>query len=338
MDLLHATQRLINRSHRVNGKPFDPATPFHPPTGRHSTVHYGLMFPGLPAPLNFLDVIAVIGQPPTELMSNNHLVETTPRDTANLLIGTGVPFDGQFRGYQVERDLRLAPDGSSIRFGGDLVLEGTWPDYRVEYHGEHVQLDVRVRATDKVAHFTRLPGELYDHWSLLCEHEGTLTRDGLTTPLHGLNTLEYARAVALSLPLRFFTYQIINIDAETQVLMVEVRGPKGLPVQQSVYLRSLTDHGAVLERGFAFGIDEVEPAERTTPNGLTMRLPTGFRWSVEDESGEQVIAVEATANEDYVYGLGGGYVGSFRYTGHFRKRDISGTGYAEFIGSHPETR
>lgn len=327
-----ALQRLINGAHRVNGKPFDPATPFHPPKGRHTSVHYGLMFPGLPAPLNFLDIIAVIGQPPTRLFGNPHLVETTARDSANLLVGTGLPFEGQFRGYQVERDLRMAPDGSSIRFADDFVLEGTYPDFHVEYRGEHLQLDVQVRATDKVAHFTRLRGGIYDHWSLLCEHEGTVTRDGVSTQLTGLNTLEYARAAAVALPLRFFTYQILNIDAETQVLMCEVRGPAGLPGQQAVYVRSLTDHGAVYERGFAFEIEESEPTGRMTPNGLTMRLPTRWGWSVQDESGAQLIAIEATANEDYVFGMAGGYVGSFTYTGHFRDSAIDGTGYAEFIG------
>ncbi len=333
MNPLRMTQRLINHSHRLNGDPFDPATPFHPPTKRHSTVHYGLMFPGLPAPLNFLDLVTVIGQPPTALMNNKHLIETTASDTASLLIGAGVQFEGQFRGYQVERDLQLAADSSMLRFGDEFVFEGTYPDFRVRYDGATFQADIQVTASDKVAHFTRLPGGLYDHWSVLCEYDGTVTHDGTTTSLSGLSTLEYARAVALPLPLRFFTYQIINIDAETQVLMVEVRGPQGLPVQQSVYVRSLTDHGGVHERGFSFEIEEIDPTDHTSPNGLTTPLPTRFRWSVKDESGAPLVAIEATANDDYVYGLADGYVGSFSYTGQFRERAIQGTGYAEFIGT-----
>lgn len=331
--VLRAGQRTISRAYALRGTPFDPATAFHPPLGRYSTVHYGLMLPNLPAPLNFLDVITVIGQPKIKLYRNDHLIETTAVDTANLLIGTGVQFPGQFRGYQVARDLELGPDSALVRFGDDFRLEGTYPDFTVTYRNPEFDLDLRVRATDKVSHFVKLLGGLFDHWSLLCQYEGTVTYRGDTTEISGLNTLEYARGARVVLPFKFFTYQIINIDETTQILMVEVLGPFDLPLQRSVYLRSLSDHGSTYENNFRFGVDRLEPSARRTPNGLSMHLASDFHWSVDDEHGNQLIEIHGTTNDDYVYGMAGGYVGSYQYTGRFRGEPVTGTGYVEYIGT-----
>ncbi|WP_405138721.1 DUF6670 family protein [Nocardia sp. NBC_01388] len=331
---LHTAQRGISGSYALRGTPFDPATAFHPPRGWHSTVHYGLMLPNLPAPLNFIDVIAVIGQPRITLWNNHHLVETSAADTASLLIGTGVEFPGQFRGYRVGRDLELAPDSSLVRFGDDLRIEGAYPNFTVTYRNPAFDLDLRVRATDKISHFVKLRGGLYDHWSLLCQYEGVVTYQGETLEISGLNTLEYARGAHIKLPFTFFTYHIINIDDTTQVLMVEVLGPLGLAVQRSVYVRSLTDHGGTYENNFRFEVRRLEPAARRTPNGLSMHLAAEFDWSVDDEGGTELIEIHGTTNDDYVFGMAGGYAGSYRYTGRFRGEPVSGTGYIEYIGNH----
>ncbi len=330
---LHPIQHVVNPLQAMAGTPYDPATPFHPPRGRYVTVHYGLMLPNLPAPLNFLDVITCIGQPDIKLWRNDHLIETTAADTANLLIGTGVTFPEQFRGYQVARDLELAPDSSVVRFGDDFVLEGRYPDFTVTYRNPAFDVDLRVRATDKIAHFVKMRGGLYDHWSLLCEYEGTIRNGDSTIELSGLNTLEYARGVKVNLPFTFFTYQIINIDEETQVLMVETRGPGGLPLQQAIYVRSLTDHGGVYEKGFRFEIERLEAEPRQTPNGLSMHLAKEFTWRVNDERGGELIEINGVTNDDYVYGMAGGYVGSYQYTGRFRGEPITGTAYIEHVGT-----
>ncbi|MGX1811132.1 DUF6670 family protein [Nocardia sp. NPDC055321] len=330
--LLRTAQRGASGSYALRGTPFDPATPFHPPRGRHTTVHYGLMLPGLPEPLNFIDVIAVIGQPKLKLFRNEHLIETTAADTANLLIGSGTPFPGQFRGYRVDPAVIVTPDSDLIRFGDDFQLEGSHPAYSLRYDNPDFALTLEVCATDKISHFARLRGGLYDHWSLLCRYEGAVTTRGETHDLAGLCTLEYARAVDLALPFAFFTYQIINVDDTTQVLMVEVLGPLGLPVQRAVYLRSLTDHGGTYEKNFRFDVLAREPEPRRTPNGISMHLASEFEWSVDDEHGNPLIDISATVNDDFVYGMAGGYAGSYRYIGSFRGAPITGTGYVEFIG------
>ncbi|MEV0251722.1 DUF6670 family protein [Nocardia sp. NPDC050712] len=127
----------------------------------------------------------------------------------------------------------------------------------------------------------------------------------------------------------FFTYHVLNIDAATQVLLVQVLGPAGLPIQRRAYVRGLDDHGSVYTRGFDFTV--TESRTRTTPTGRPMRLPHHLRWQVRDDRDHPLLTIDGISNDDYSYGLGAGFVGSYDYTGHFAGRAISGTAYMEYI-------
>jgi len=325
--LINATERSLP----LNGLPFDPATEIATQRGKHTTVHYGIMVPNLPAPFHFLNLITVIGQPKVDIFRNSQLIKTTARDTANLLVGTATGAADHFRGYSVAQDCELRPDGSYLRFGDDLVIEGRYPNFTARRSGKAFNLGLKLKATDKIAHFAKMIGGIYDHWALLCEYTGQIEQNGVTTPLQGLCTFEYARAANLPLPFKFFTYQILNIDERTQVLMVEVRGPLNAVLQQRVYVRSLDDYGGAYTRGFDFTVSELEAEPVTRPDGLAMRLPRLFSWRVDDESGAELITIEATANGDFKYGMAGGYAGSYQYSGRFKGQSINGTGYIEYI-------
>ncbi|MDO8329220.1 MAG: hypothetical protein Q7T36_01975 [Fluviicoccus sp.] len=321
----------VERSLRLNGNPFDPGTSVAPPQGRYTCVHYGIMVPNLPPPYNFLNLITVIGQPKVKLFRNSHLIKTTALDTANVLVGTAIGTPDHFNGYSVARDCELRPDGSYLRFGDDLVIEGRYPNFTARRSGKAFNFVLELRATSKIAHFAKMLGGVYDHWALLCEYTGHIEHDGLKTPLQGLCTFEYARVINLSLPLRFFTYQILNIDARTQVLMVVVLGPLNAELQRRVYVRSLDDHGGTYTHGFDFIVHEHEAESVVTPDGTAMRLPKKFSWRVDDESGNELISIGGSANGDFKYGMAGGYAGSYGYRGRFKGRPIDGTGYIEYI-------
>ena len=276
---------IVDGSLALNGIPFDPATTMAVPHGRYTTVHYGIMAPNLPSPFNFLNIITIIGQPKIPLFRNDHLIRTTALDTANLLVGTGVGTPEHFNGYSVKNECTFHHDGSYLSFGNDLVIQGAYPYFSAHRKGTRFNFDLTLEATDKVAHFARLKGGLYDHWSILCTYKGCIDHNGVTTPLDGLCTFEYARAMNLPLPFRFFFYQIINIDESTQALFVQVLGPMNMPVQRRVYIRSLDHHGGVYTKGFKFNVHEFQPGTVTTPNGQTMRLPATFSWQVDDDRG-----------------------------------------------------
>ncbi|BAP37514.1 DUF6670 family protein [Acinetobacter guillouiae] len=321
----------IDRSETINGRPFDVNTPTHTPKGKYSCVHYGVMIPNLEAPFNFLNLLIVVGQPRVKIFRNQHLIQTTALDTANVLIGTAVGTKEHFNGYSVENDCVLESNGSSLSFGRDVLLEGTYPNFHAQREGHDFNFDLKIHATDKIAHFVQMSLGLYDHWALLCKYEGFLEYQGKKTAVQGLCTYEYARAVDVNLYINYFTYHILNIDEKTQVLLVEILGPLNLVLQRRVYIRSTDDHGSIHSNGFNFNVHAFEDQRVITPNGLSMRLARTFSWSVNDDNGNPLIHIDGLTNADFQYGMAGGYAGSYKYKGTFKDRAVEGTGYIEYL-------
>lgn len=324
---------LIDHSGNINGIPFDPNTSIHTPLGKYTCVHYGIMIPNMPAPFNFLNMIVIVGQPLVKIFRNKHLIKTSDIDTANLLIGTAATSENLFSGYSVQHDCLLASNGQYLKFGQDLVIDGSFSEFKATRLGHRFNYELNIKPTDKVAHFVQLAGKLYEHWALLCEYEGYLELDGQKTDVKGLCTFEYARGVSVNIPIRFFTYQFLNIDDKTQVLFVDTHGPAGLVLQSRVYVRSLDDHGDIYEAGFKSTVHEYQNELVVTPNGIKMRLPKIFSWQVNDHEGNLLIVINGTSNHDFKYGMAGGYAGSYQYHGRFKNKDIQGTGYIEWIDS-----
>jgi hypothetical protein len=232
-----ALRRLVNGNR--NGMPFDPATSIAPPSGvRGSWVNYGVMVPNLPEPHRTFGVMSVVGTPGVSIFANDHAITTTSRGTAYLVSATASMTSEQFRTYSIEKECEFAPDGRVLRFGEDLLVEGQYPTFRLRRHHSEVDVDLQLTATDKVSYFVDVVGGLYSHWSLLCRYHGTVG----DIEASGLCTFEYARGIGVhSLPVlgrpngpaTFFTYQVINIDQASQLLMTEVLGPFGLPLTRS---------------------------------------------------------------------------------------------------------
>lgn len=331
-DAVTAYQRLlasINRTDALNRRGFDPATALHTPTGRWGLVHYGVMIPNLPAPLRYLDAIVVLGTARARVFDNRPLVATTAQDSAWWLLGSGLTTDS-FRQFSGTADCDLAPDGSHLRLGDAATIDRDGDRVTVEASHGPVSVELALTMTPAVSHFAHLPG-LYDHWSVLCAYNGRFAVDGEILEQSGLCTYEYARAVNLPLPFHFFTYQILNVDPDTQVLMVELLGPRRLVVQRTVYIRSRDGSTSVHTSGYQHTVHEHAPEPLTTPDGTPMTMPRQFTWHVAEEDGTELITIEGTTNHDWSYGLGAGYAGSYNYTGTFRGKPITGTGYIEWI-------
>ncbi|MCH7337917.1 DUF6670 family protein [Acinetobacter sp. NIPH 2699] len=322
---------MIDYSGKRNGRPFDVETETHTPQGKYTCVHYGVMIPNLPEPFNFLNLLTVVGQPRVKIFRNEHLIKTSSIDTANVLIGTAIGTKDYFKGYSIKNDCALVSNGSSLCFGRDLVLEGTYPNFHAYREGHEFNFDLKITATDKVANFAELTFGLYNHWALLCQYEGYLEYQGKKTHVEGLCTYEYARAIDINLHMNYFTYHILNIDEKTQVLLVEVLGPLNLVLQRRVYIRAIDDHGSIHSEDFKLEVHEFESQRSITPNGLSMRLPRTFSWSVNDEKGKLLICIDGLANGDFKYGMAGGYAGSYQYKGTFRGQAVEGIGYIEYL-------
>ncbi|MFE6860733.1 DUF6670 family protein [Nocardia sp. NPDC057668] len=341
MDSVTSIERIagiINRTGGRNGRPFDPATSMSTPSGRlKNWAHYGVMVPDLPAPHRFFGVMSILGTPGVAIFANDHAITSTPADTVYVSSATGSMTDGQFFVHEIVKDCEFRSDGSRLKFGDELLIEGAYPKFALRRRHPEVEVDLEIDATDVVSHFAHIPG-LYDHWSVLARCRGTITDRHGVLPVDTLCTVEYATGVGLhsvapgtraNIPVPFFTYHVLNIDERTQVLLVQVLGPAGLPIQRRVYVRGLGDHGSVHTRGFEFTVGR--HLDRTTPTGSIMRLPEQLSWRVADDRGNPLISIDGVSNHDYSYGLGAGFVGSYDYTGTFAGRAIAGTAYMEYI-------
>jgi hypothetical protein len=330
-----ALAQRLNRNGRRIGLPFDPRTQLKPPHGLRSIwVHYGVMVPDLPEPHRTFGVMSIVGTPGIAIFSNDHAIVTSARDTAYLVSATSAMHDEGLHTYSIARDCEFRPDGSLVRFGEDLTIEGTYPEFRLRRLHRDVVVDLDIRATDKVTYFVDLPGGLYTHWSLLCRYSGAVGG----SPVAGLCTLEYASGVGLhsipirgtpNLPVPFFSYHVLNIDARTQVLTSKVLGAGGIELISATWVRGLDDYGCEL-LDTRFDIDTYEPTPRPTPDGRVMRLPATLTWSAHHR-GSEVVSIRGRCHGDWVYGLGAGFVGSYDYVGRFQGEAIRGTAYFEYI-------
>jgi hypothetical protein len=319
----------LNRTRGLNGRPFDRTTSVAIPHGRWGIAHYGVMVPNLPEPFRFFDAIVILGTARAPIFGKRSLATGDPDDSAWILTGSAATPNG-FEQYSITDECELSADGAHLRFDDHLVINRTAKEITLCATRAEAGVQLTLNPTPAISHFVHIPG-IYDHWSVLCRAEGTFTAGNDSFTRKTLCTYEYARAVNLPLPLLFFTYQILNVDETTQVLMTEVLGPVGLPVQRIVYVRTVDGAATIYTRGYQHTVHEYSPDHLATPDGHRMRMPKRFAWRVEDDDGADLISIDGTANDDFAYGLGTGYAGSYEYTGRYRGTPITGTGYIEWI-------
>jgi len=320
----------LNRQKSLDGLPFDVTGETHTLTGRWRMAHYGVMIPGLPDPFGFFNGIVILGSPRVPIFNNDPLLATAPDDAVWILTGTRALADG-FRHYSAAADCEVGRDDASLGFADHLRLARSSRTVAVRAALDDLSVDLELELTPAVSHFAHIPGT-YDHWSVLARYSGTIASGSEKQAVRGLCTYEYARAMAIPVPFaRYFTYQIVNVDASTQVLMVEIIGTGGLVIQRMVYVRTTDGHASRHVRGFRHEVHQYASEPLRTPDGFAMRMPASFTWSVQDDDGSELITVHGTTNGDFRYGLGAGYAGSYAYTGAFRGSAISGTAYQEWI-------
>lgn len=335
---------LLDRSYKLNGSTFPPDTQVLPPAGRQrSWVHYGVMVPDMPGAHGFFNVLSIVGTPGATVFDNDYLIKTTPRDTAYLLSATASLGGAEFRSYSIQGECHFSDDGNRLEFGKDLEIFGEYPKWHV--HRKFVggsEIELHLEATPAVSYFAHIPA-LYQHWSLLCRYQGALRGGGTNIPVSGLCTFEYAKGVGVyslassvvpesrKIPIRFFTYQIINIDSESQLLLTQVLGPNDFSIQRTLYVRWVSGATAVYARDVHMEVTEYMESPLQTPDGHGMQVPKRLRWCAADDGGNKVLQLECCVDAPYTYGLGAGYVSAYSYRGSFQGKEISGRGYMEYI-------
>lgn len=338
--LVRRAHALLGGAHRGDGDAFPAAYPMvpHVHSRRYGWTHYGVMIPDLPAPHRFFSIMSIVGTPGARVFDTDHALKTHPRGNATVVSGTAATHPHHFGGYDIARDCEMRADGSVVAFGHEVRIEGAYPHYavRARYAGLDLRLDIT--NTDRAAWFFRSP--VYDHFSLLSEYRGEIRWQDGTTPITGLCTFEYAAGPspyqvrrnplpeALKLPVDFFTYQIINLDARTQVLLTQF-GALGATAESRLYLRGLDRPASSHPAEFEVLETRAEPA--ISPDGREMRVPRRLRWRARRDDGTVLLELEGTVDTPFTYGLGCGYVGGYAYTGTLEGRAIAGRAYIEYI-------
>ncbi len=315
-------------------RPFRRTDLFRPHTTsrRWAWTHYGIFLPDLPEPYRFANVMTLIGATGSVVFDDDTLAASDARLTTTLLSSTAYAEQRHHRGYDAVADCDFSDDGGVLRWGEDLrivrspeavVVEGTYAGFAIS---------IELAPTDTVSWFVRAP--YYDHLSLLAPYTATIRDERGTTTVEGLGTVEYARCLSpqafsrrplpmsLKLPVDLFTYQILNLDPDTQLLLTDVQA-LGTTACRLAHLRHRDGRAEVYDdvRFEVTGWDE-----RTDPHGRAMRVPNRLRWDVPG-----LVTFEAEVDAPYRFGHGRGYVSAYTYAGAWRDREITGSGYLEWV-------
>lgn len=308
-------------------------------TRRYAFSHINVVIPDLPAPHRHLACMALLGRPGARVFDNDYL-PGSPRDTVTLAIGTAETGPDGFRVHSMARDCELREDGSYLRFGQELTITGRFPEFAIAIRHGGLEVDIQVDCTEQVTTFVRSP--LYDHIGYPARYSGTLTWQGQTTPIDGLMSLEYARAVsltafrdkavpaALKLPVTHFEWQVIKVAPDT-LLMFAASSAFGQPLLTSAYIKQVDGISARHIHNVTHDVLSYRPEVATGPDGNRMRVPLDFRWRILDENGAVTTEIVGRNDTDLVYGLGRGWLGGFSYSGHHDGQQVEGTAYMEYV-------
>ena len=199
----------------------------------YSWTHYGIFIPNLPEPHRYLNITLLLGTPSALAFDHDQLIKDkkSPRHTATFFSSTAATTDSFLKAYDFDGECEFTENGDLIRLGNDLKIYGELPYIKLkgQYLGLYFDFDLDV--TRHVSWFLKNP--IYDHFSLLSTISGTLTDTTKTYDIQDLCTYEYARSTDMhsvyskllpehyKIPLDFFTYQIINLNKNTQILLTK---------------------------------------------------------------------------------------------------------------------
>lgn len=308
----------------------------------YGCTHYGIMIPDLPAPHHFMACATIVGFPGMRVFDIDHAVDPVdgPRHTASVAHGTAKAIAGHFRSYSMTREMELHNDGSLLRFGDEVTISGTYPDYRLQSRREGFEVDLALTATGDITWFCR--SLIYNHLALTTRYRGHITVDGVATPVSGLCTYEYARGISVQLPLNriippkfklpmdFFSYQTIKLDEDTQLLLVHVR-VLNYPMLTSAYLVNAGRGSVRLDGDVHFRVLELQDQPGVAPDGRETALPKTFQWDIRDPQGRSLFEINATVDTPMLFGLGNGFIGGYRWEGRRDGQPTSGRGYFEYV-------
>ncbi|MBJ9441029.1 hypothetical protein I5555_01025 [Acinetobacter baumannii] len=305
----------------------------------YSWTHYGIFFPLLPEPHRYLNIMILIGTPGALAFDHDDIITGNPRKTATFFSSTAALEQALLKAYIIPEDTKINKDGALIELSQEILIQGKFPHIHINGHYDGFDFDFDIDITSHVSWFIKTP--IYDHFSLLAKFKGFLNYQAKRIETQGLCTYEYARAVgphsitnklipdAYKLPLDFFTYQIINLNEATQLLLTKA-DIAGQTAAYTLHIRHL-EQPAEIYTDVSFDIISHQVDDFVSPSGQKMRLPKYFSWIARNDAKQIILNIQAEIDCPFRYGHGRGYASSYIFTGHYFGNEVQGRGYIEYI-------
>lgn len=306
----------------------------------YGTTHYGIMISDLPAPFNFLACASILGNPGFRTFDLNFACKDTPHNMVTISHGTNVTSNNGFYVYTRKQGFNSQPDGSLLQFGDHVEISGTYPNFALKSHDQDCKIDLQLTATGEITWFAR--SFAYDHLSLLTRYTGTIEYQGEIHQVSGLCTYEHARGVALQkfnknpipfeykVPWDFFTYQVLNLDKDTQLVMTHCRALND-SLLTAGYIRKANQASYGIKDYVHFEVLELEPEPFVDGDGIHMLVPKRFRWIFKDQEQGIDLEINATVDCKWLFGLGRGYISGYQWHGYSNGQPKQGRGYVEYV-------
>lgn len=304
--------------------------PYHAPNNKYKITHHALIIPNLPAPLHYFNFYSLLGQPSAPILQNESSINTYALDTATVFNSVSAQMAGSLHSYSIQKDCSFLQN--QIQFSDCERISGSFPNFIIQREDEELSFKIKITATNTVSHFLKLRMALAEYWSVLCKCEGEIIYKQQKTKIDHLGTFDFARTVNFPyIPFAFYSYLIVNLKNDRQLICIQIRNEINQILQSRMYLRDGDKQiTQVYDECVEFNIYRVYPKIKT-PNGLDMYLPREFEWKSVAKDGVQII-LSAQSRGDFKFGLGAGYVGSFKYVLNINNEEEMGDGgYCEYI-------
>lgn len=310
---------------------------FHAPKGRFKIIHQALILPDLPAPLHYFNFINLMGQPKIPMLRNESAIHTQALDTVACMSSVSAHMVGHFHSYSMSQTCQFTEQSSAqliqqhFQYSEREALSGQLPRFQLQRHDSELAVDLHIETLPVLSHLSKSKLGIYDHWSLMCRCQGQLIYKNQKFEIDQLGAFAFARSINMPyLPLSFMSYQVINLPQCRQLILMQVRNAFNQVMQSRLFLRDLNwEKSELFDEQVFFKVNRVYP-KITTPNGQHMYLPRQFEWCLDHP--QLKLHLVAESRGDYKFGLGAGYVGSFRYQLRLNDESIEGeSGYCEYI-------
>ncbi|WP_228253477.1 DUF6670 family protein [Acinetobacter higginsii] len=256
---------------------------------RYGSTHYGIMVPDLPEPYRYLSWASVIGYVGFPITDSEYQMSIRGKgDTASLVHGTALSSTEEaFKTYSIVDDIQFSEKPFSVIFNNETSLTEIDNGFLLTTKREDLQIEIHLVPTGAITWFAY--GSLYKHFSVLMKYEGRMIQNDESIEVNGLCTLESWKAIATSMlknqtlvnaiqiPVKIFSYQVINLDDEQQLVLAFICY-EDQPILTSVYYRHIDGTSIQFNGDIRFEVTKNKVEPQITPDGYSMYVPETFEW------------------------------------------------------------